>query len=99
MRQRLERGSGTLTTVAGLGVVIGVTLGALVGVDAILRMTLALRVAEGEAVQLATLLSEGVENPCDRASPFVDECDRSGESVRVVVNLDGVKAASTAGPR
>ena len=99
MRQRLERGSGTLTTVAGLGVVIGVTLGALVGVDAILRMTLALRVAEGEAVRLATLLSEGVENPCERSSPFVDECDRSGESVRVVVNLDGVKAASTAGPR
>ncbi len=99
MRQHLERGSGTLTTVAGFGVVIGVTLGALAGVDAILRMTSALRVAEGEAVRLAIILSEGVGNPCDRASQFVDDCGRSGETVHVVVKLDGVKAASTAGPR
>lgn len=99
MRQHLDRGSGTLTTVAGLGVVIGVTLGALAGVDAVLRMTSALRVTEGEAVRLATILSEGVGNPCDRALPFVDECSRSGESVHVVVNLYGVKVAASAGPR
>ena len=78
---------------------IGVTLGALAGVDAILRMTSALRVAESEAVRLATILSEGVGNPCDRALPFVIECRRSGESVHVVVKLDGVKADASAGPR
>jgi hypothetical protein len=99
LRQRLERGSGTLTTVAGLGVVIGVTLGALVGVDAILRMTLALRVAEGEALRLATILSQGVGNPCDHSASFVSRCTRSGESVEVVIDLDGVMAGATAGPK
>ena len=88
-----------MTTVAGLGVVIGVTLGALAGVDAVLRMTSALRVAEGEAVRLALILSEGVGNPCDRALPFVVECTRSGEAINIVVKLDGIKAAASAGPR
>lgn len=99
MHRQLERGSGTLTTVAGIGALIAITLGALAGVDAVLRMTSALRVAEGEALRLATILSEGVGNACDRSSSFVARCTRSGDSVEVVIDLDGVKAGATAGPK
>lgn len=99
MHRQLERGSGTLATVAGIGALIAITLGALAGVDAVLRMTSALRVAEGEALRLATILSEGVGNACDRSSSFVARCTRSGESVKVVIDLDGVMAVATAGPR
>jgi hypothetical protein len=99
MREHLERGSGTLATVAGIGATIALLFGALAGVDAVLRMTAALRTAEGEAVRLAVILSEGVGDPCDRVSDFVAECIRSGDSVTTTVDLDGVKAASTAGPR
>jgi len=99
MRINLERGSGTLTTVAGIGAVIAVTCGALVGVDAVLRMTAALRAAEGEAVRLAVILSEGVGNPCDRTAQFVTECQRLADSVRVIVTIDGVRATASAGPQ
>jgi len=98
MRLNLERGSGTLTTVAGIGTVIAVTCGALVGVDAVMRMTAALRAAEGEAVRLAVILSEGVGNPCDRTAQFVTECQRLADSVRLIVTIDGVRATATAGP-
>jgi hypothetical protein len=99
MRSDLERGSGTLTTVAGVGAIIAVTCGALVGVDAVLRMAAALRAAEGEAVRLAVTLSEGVGNPCDRAAQFVAECQRLTDAVRVIVTIEGVRATALAGPR
>jgi hypothetical protein len=99
MRSNLERGSGTLTTVAGIGAIIAVTCGALVGVDAVLRMSAALRAAEGEAVRLAVILGEGVGNPCDRSAQFVTECQRLSDSVRLVVTIDGVRATALAGPR
>ena len=99
MRLNLERGSGTLTTVAGIGTVIAVTCGALVGVDAVMRMTAALRAAEGEALRLAVILSEGVGNPCDRTAQFVTECQRLADSVHLIVTIDGVRATATAGPR
>jgi hypothetical protein len=99
MHRQLERGSGALSTVAGIGALIAITLGALAGVDAVLRMTSALRVAEGEALRLAMILSEGVGNACDRSSSFVSRCTRSGESIEVVIVLDGVEAGATAGPK
>ena len=99
MRLNLERGSGTLPTVAGIGTVIAVTCGALVGLDAVLRMTAALRAAEGEAVRLAVILSEGVGNPCDRTAQFVTECQRLADSVRITVTIDGVRATASAGPQ
>jgi len=98
MREHLERGSGTLATVAGIGATIALLFGALAGVDAVLRMTAALRTAEGEALRLAIFLSEGVGNPCDRVSAFVAECIRSGEAVSVTVDLEGATASATAGP-
>jgi hypothetical protein len=99
MHRQLERGSGTLATVAGIGALIAITLGALAGVDAVLRMTSALRVAEGEAFRLAVVLSEGVGNPCERAARNVSECIRVDDSVQIVVTVDGVRATATAGPR
>jgi hypothetical protein len=98
MREHLERGSGTLATVAGIGATIALLFGALAGVDAVLRMTAALRTAEGEALRLAIFLSEGVGDPCQRASTFVVECSRAGESIAIVVGLDGATASATAGP-
>jgi hypothetical protein len=99
MREHLERGSGTLATLTGIGATIALLFGALAGVDAVLRMTAALRTAEGEALRLAIFLSEGVGDPCDRVPAFVAECIRSGDSVTITVDLDGVTASATAGPR
>lgn len=99
MREHLERGSGTLATVTGIGATVAILLGVLAGVDAVLRMTAALRTAEGEAVRLALLLAEGVGDSCQRASGFVTVCTREGESVSVTVDIDGVTASATAGPR
>ena len=83
---------------AGIGATIALLFGALAGVDAVLLMTAALRIAEGEALRLAIFLSEGVVDPCQRGLAFVVECTRAGESIAIVVDLDGATASATAGP-
>ncbi|MFM6968718.1 MAG: hypothetical protein ACKOWN_07360 [Microbacteriaceae bacterium] len=98
MRHELTRGSGSVTTIAVIGVVVAVTCGLFAGVAVIAAATNALRLAESRALAVATLVAEGEQLPCLRDQTLVVECSTSGMFATVSVDLRGVRASATAGP-
>lgn len=99
MRDAVSRGSGSIATIATIGSLVAVTLGLLAGVTVIRNSTESLRAAEAAAVKLATLYAEGDVKPCEQSQPPVTSCTLQPPAVTVVVELRGIRAGATAGPR
>lgn len=99
MRGGLDAGSGSVTTIAIVGTVVALTFGLLAGISVVTGTTEALRVAEGRAVGVATLLAEGENDPCAREREPVVACSVNGTVATVTVALRGATASATAGPQ
>lgn len=99
MRNGVEAGSGSVTTITIVGVVVALSFGLLAGVAVVTRSTEALRVAEGRAVAVATLVAEGERSACTREVQPVTHCSVDGDVATVTVELHGTRATATAGPQ
>ena len=99
VRNGVEAGSGSITTIAIVGVVVALSFGLLAGVAVVTRSTEALRVAEGRAIAVATLVAEGERSTCTREGDPVTQCSVEGSVATVTVELNGTRATATAGPQ
>ena len=98
MRTALERGSGSLTSLALLGSVVILALGGLGGANVILRVTAALRNAELAATSVATRALAGDPTPCEPAISGTESCVIAHGVATVRARKDGVVATAVAGP-
>lgn len=99
VRDGVEAGSGSVTTIAVVGVVVALSFGLLAGVAVVTQSTEALRGAEGRAVAVATLVAEGERSACTREVEPVTQCSVDGDVATVTVELHGTRATATAGPQ
>ena len=98
VRTALERGSGSLTSLALLGSVVVLALGGLGGATVILRVTAALREAELAATSVASRALAGDPTPCEPAINRIESCLIAHGVATVRLSKDGVVATAVAGP-
>jgi hypothetical protein len=98
MRVEVSRGSGSVMSVALIGLAITVMFGGLYGAATLFRVTGALRSAELAAITVATRALAGDPTPCEPAIPTVASCSIDGLVATTSINRDGTRATATAGP-
>jgi hypothetical protein len=98
VRTALDRGSGSVTSLALIGACVVLALGGLGGATVIFRITEAIRNAELVAASVATRALAGDPTPCEPMPPGTRNCRVHNGVATIQTMTAGVVASAVAGP-